>query len=167
VAFSYIFAKSAGAGHCARARSVVASRDYMRQSSIKGQQQVLTQDCKVVWYGKLKIDDKETPVVFDPLLVPSIKGCIYLYNLERDTIVQYTWNIVQKLLVDVDKNEKAAFKKSVDPKWKVARKRFTKGRINELSSDHKAPAPAAPRAEVVDNRWDATDDDSFELDDMV
>lgn len=128
---------------------------------------MLTQDCKVVWYGKLKIDDREIPVVFDPLLVPSIKGCIYLYNLERDTIVQYTWNIVQKLLVDVDKNEKTALKKMVDPKWKAARKRFTKGRINALSADDKAPIPAAaPRAEVVDNRWDATDDDSFELDDM-
>jgi hypothetical protein len=128
---------------------------------------VLTQDCKVVWYGKLKIDDRETPVVFDPLLVPTIKGCIYLYNMERDTIVQYTWNIVQKLLLDVDKNEKTALKKAVDPKWKAARKRFTKGRINALSSDDKAPVAApAPKAETVDNRWDVTDEDSCELDDL-
>lgn len=127
---------------------------------------MLTQDCKVVWYGKLKLDDRETPVVYDPLLVPSIKGCIYLYNLERDTIVQYTWNIVQKLLVDVDKNEMSALKKSVDAKWKAARKRFTKVNISALSSDSKAPPPPAPRGEVVDNRWDAAEDDSFELDDM-
>jgi hypothetical protein len=126
---------------------------------------VLTQDCKVVWYGKLKLDDKTTPVIFDPLLVPSIKGCIYLYHSERDAIVQYTWKIVQGLLVDADKVEKTAIKKSYDAKWKAARKRFTKDKINTLTSDYKAPVFAPPTA-TADNRWDATDEDSFELDDM-
>jgi len=157
------------AGLRVRAWAGIASRDYIRQSSIKGRQQVLTQDCKVVWYAKLKIDDREIPVVYDPLLVPSINGCIYLYNLERDSIVQYTWNIVQKLLVDLDKNEKSTIKKAVDAKWKAAQKRFTKGQINTLSSEYTAriPAPVAPVREVVENRWDAIDDDSFELDDMA
>jgi hypothetical protein len=130
---------------------------------------VLTQDCKVVWYGKMKIDNKEIPVVFDPLLVPSIKGCIYLYNLERDSIVQYTWNIVHKLLHDLDKNEKNSVKKDVDPKWKAARKRFTKGQASNLSAEYGArtSAPVAPPREVTENRWDVIDDDSFELDDMA
>ncbi len=88
---------------------------------------MLTLDCKVVWYGKLKIDSKVIPVIYDPLILPSIKGCIYLYNSERDAIVQYAWNIVKDLLVDVDKVEKSTLKKAIDAKWKAARKKFTKG----------------------------------------
>jgi hypothetical protein len=126
---------------------------------------VLTQDCKVVWYGKLTVDSKTTHVVFDPMLTPSIKGCIYLYNEERDAIVQYTWKIVQGLLSDLDKNEKASQKKSLDAKWKAARKRFTKGKLYSVSADEKASAPA-PSSDSNERRWDSTDDDAFELEDI-
>jgi hypothetical protein len=131
---------------------------------------VLTQDCKVVWYGKLKLESGATPVIFDPLLVPSIKGCIYLYNLERDDIIQYSWKIVQKLLIDVDKAEKAAIKKSIDTKWKSARRRFTKGKVQALTRGYSAPAPPPspprPVESVQGSNWDAIDEDSFELDDL-
>jgi hypothetical protein len=126
---------------------------------------VLTLDCKVVWYGKLKIDAKATPVIYDPLISPSIKGCIYLYNSERDTIVQYTWNIVQGLLVDVDKVEKAAIKKAIDAKWKAARKKFTKSQLYAFTAQPKETKPAPP-PESIARRWDASDDDSFELEDL-
>jgi hypothetical protein len=126
---------------------------------------VLTLDCKVVWYGKLKIDAKGIPVVFDPLISPSIKGCIYLYNSERDAIVQYAWNIVKDLLVDVDKAEKATMKKAIDAKWKAARKKFTKGQLYAVSSQQKESAPTPP-PESAARRWDASDDDSFELEDL-
>ena len=126
---------------------------------------MLTLDCKVVWYGKLKTDSKATPVIYDPLISPSIKGCIYLYNSERDAIVQYTWNIVQGLLVDVDKVEKAAIKKAVDPKWKAARKKFTKGQVCAFTSQQKESV-SAPSPEIAARRWDASDDDSFELEDL-
>jgi hypothetical protein len=119
---------------------------------------VLTLDCKVVWYGKLKIDSKAIPVVFDPLIPPSIKGCICLYNSERDAIVQYSWNIVKDLLVDLDKVEKSTLKKSLDSKSKAARKKFTKGQ-------EKASTPVLP-PESAARRWDASDDDSFELEDL-
>ncbi len=126
---------------------------------------MLTLDCKVVWYGKLKIDSKATPVIYDPLISPSIKGCIYLYNSERDAIVQYTWNIVQGLLVDVDKVEKAAIKKAIDVKWKAARKKFTKSQVYAFTSQPKESKPAPP-PESIARRWDASDDDGFELEDL-
>lgn len=127
---------------------------------------MLTQDCKVVWYGKLKIGAKTTLVVFDPQITPSIKGCIYLYNADRDAIVQYTWDIVQRLLADLDKTEKNTLKKSLDAKWKIARKKFTKGRVYSLTSGGKSePRPSVP-AETDERRWDAADDDSFELEDL-
>ncbi|MEZ5570855.1 MAG: hypothetical protein R3E64_02435 [Halioglobus sp.] len=126
---------------------------------------MLTQDCKVVWYGKIKLDSKKIPVIYDPLITPSIKGCIYLYNAERDAIIQYTWKIVESLLCDVDKTEKAAIKKSLDAKWKAARKRFSKGRVYAFNPEDKAPAPA-PVAPSNEQRWDTSDDDSFELEDL-
>ena len=126
---------------------------------------MLTQDSKVVWYGKLKIDSKAIPVIYDPLLVPSIKGCVYLYNSERDDIVQYTWQIVQKLLVDVDKAEKSTMKKALEAKWKSARRRFTKGKVQALTPGYKAPIPPRP-TEAADSKWDASDDENFELDDL-
>ena len=126
---------------------------------------MLTLDCKVVWYGKLKIDAKEIPVVFDPLISPSIKGCIYLYNSERDAIVQYAWNIVKDLVVDPDKVEKANIKKGIDAKWKAARKRFTKGQVYPFTSQQKESTPVLP-PESAARRWDASDDDGFELEDL-
>jgi hypothetical protein len=126
---------------------------------------VLTQDCKVVWYGKLKVDSKATPVMYDPLLSPSIKGCIYLYNSERDTIVQYTWDIVRGLLVDVDNTEKTKIKKTFDAKWKAARKRFTRGKVYAITSHNKEPIPVLP-SDKAEQRWDAPDDDNFELEDL-
>lgn len=126
---------------------------------------MLTLDCKVVWYGKLKIDSKATPVIYDPLISPSIKGCIYLYNAERDSIVQYTWSIVQELLVDVDKVEKATIKKSIDAKWKAARKRFTKDKVYAFTSQQKESVPVPP-PESAARRWDASDDEGFELEDL-
>jgi hypothetical protein len=126
---------------------------------------VLTLDCKVVWYGKLKMGSKAIPVIYDPLISPSIKGCIYLYNFERDAIIQYTWNIVKDLLVDVDKVEKAKIKKAIDAKWKVARKKFTKGEVYAFTSQQKESTPA-PSPESAAKRWDASDDDSFELEDL-
>ncbi len=126
---------------------------------------MLALDCKVVWYGKLKIDGKGIPVVFDPLVSPSIKGCIYLYNSERDAIVQYAWNIVKDLLVDVDKVEKATIKKAIDAKWKAARKKFTKDRVYPFTSQQKETIPAPP-PEIAAKRWDASDDDDFELEDL-
>lgn len=126
---------------------------------------MLTQDCKVVWYGMLKLDSKLTPVIFDPQITPSIKGCIYLYNADRDAIVQYTWDIVQRLLVDLDKTEKNNLKKSLDAKWKAARKKFTKGRMYSFTpGQREAPLPIPPESD--ERRWDAADDDAFELEDL-
>lgn len=126
---------------------------------------MLTQDCKVVWYGKLKVGSKTTPVIFDPQITPSIKGCIYLYNADRDDIVQYTWDIVQKILVDLDKSEKNTLKKSLDAKWKAARRKFTKGRVVALTSGKSEPRQSIP-VESDERRWDAADDDTFELEDL-
>ena len=119
----------------------------------------------MVWYGKLKLDSKSTPVVYDPLIVPSIKGCIYLYNFDRDAIVQYSWDIVQGLLVDMDKGEKKKKKKAIDSKWKIARKKFTKGQAYAFTSQEKESTPVLP-PESAARRWDASDDDSFELEDL-
>jgi len=113
----------------------------------------------------MKIDAKSIPVVFDPQITPSIKGCIYLYNAERDDIVQYTWEIVQHLLEDLDKNEKNTVKKSLDAKWKAARRKFTKGRGVSFANGKSEPRVQVP-AESDERRWDSAEDDSFELEDL-
>jgi len=118
----------------------------------------------VVWYGKLKVDARATPVIFDPLISPSIKGCIYLYNAERDQIVQYAWDIVKNLLADVDKSEKSAIKKSIDGKWKAARRAFTRGKEFAVKSSAQAQPVVSPAPN--ERRWDSVDDDSFELEDL-
>ncbi|MBK6739349.1 MAG: hypothetical protein IPG64_16490 [Haliea sp.] len=66
----------------------------------------------------------------------------------------------------MDKNDKATFKNQWIPSGRPRESAYQR-QDKRAVIGHKAPAPAAPQAEVVDNRWDATDDDSFELDDMV
>jgi len=113
----------------------------------------------------LKLDSKSIHVVYDPLIVPSIKGCIYLYNSERDAIIQYTWKIVQELLVELDKGEKNTIKKSIDAKWKAARKKFTKDKVYALTSQQKESIPVRP-PENAARRWDTSDDEGLELEDL-
>ena len=114
----------------------------------------------------MKVGSDATVVIFDPLLVPSIKGCVYLYNAERDAIIQYTWKIVQGLLVDVDKSEKATIKKTFDAKWKAARKKFTKGKLSLSSDEKEEKRTRTPAPDNAGDRWDSTDNDSFELEDL-
>jgi len=65
----------------------------------------------------------------------------------------------------VDKDEKGTLKKGIDAKWKAARKKFTKDQVYAFTSQQKESVPTPP-PEIAERRWDASDDDSFELEDM-
>lgn len=59
----------------------------------------------VLWYGYLEAGDKSTPVVFDRRLDTGNPETVYLFNLERDTIVPYKRAIVDAKLRELGAHE--------------------------------------------------------------
>ena len=115
------------------------------------------------WYGKLKIGTKSVPVIYDHRLLPGIKGCIYLYNAERDAIVQYVWDIVKDRLASVENDERKSMKAALDARWRQRRREFTRGRPLPSGSSRKQ----APIATRTDDIWSDTEEDAnFELEDI-
>lgn len=61
----------------------------------------------VLWYGYLEAGDKSSPVVFDRRLDTGNAETIYLFNLQRDTIVPYKRVIVDAKLRELGSDDTA------------------------------------------------------------
>ncbi|ALP52193.1 hypothetical protein Tel_02980 [Candidatus Tenderia electrophaga] len=73
-----------------------------------------------LWFGYLEIGDKSSPVAQDPKLSTGKTDTLYLFNLQRNAIIEYKRDIVEPKLrplngneADITKELKKAFKKIV------------------------------------------------------
>ena len=78
------------------------------------------------WYGYLEAGKRSSPVLRDSHLETGNPKTVYLFNLQRGEIIEYSIEIVEMKLRDLKPNE-AALIKELDDGYKKARKRF-KGR---------------------------------------
>ena len=62
------------------------------------------------WYGELRSTRGNTIVIRDSKLSPPAQGRIYLYNTERQAIVQYDEKIVSDKLFELDSEQKNKLK---------------------------------------------------------
>ena len=63
------------------------------------------------WYGLLKTKKLETVVIRDAGLPKAEHGKVYLYNTERDAIIEYVEDIVKSKLRDLSPDEQKQAKK--------------------------------------------------------
>lgn len=59
------------------------------------------------WFGMLEAGEKSSPVVRSDNFPTGNKDTIYLYNLKRDTFVEYKLEIVESKLRQLNKSEAA------------------------------------------------------------
>ena len=119
-----------------------------------------------LWFGYLKAGEKSTPVVRDESLETKSKGTVYLYNHSKDAILEYSRDIVEPKLVELD--EQIIAVKDLSNAFKEARKRFlstTTIRRWEREIPDRAPVAVRESEPEEDDFADSYDSD-FDDDDL-
>lgn len=111
-----------------------------------------------VWYGELRATKGNTTVIRDDELPEANKGRIYLYNTERDAIIQYDENIVCEKLFPLDAEQAAQAKAEYQSQWEAAKKALV-GRSRKPSANQETPAKAAVAELLPTDDDDTLDDD--------
>ena len=75
-----------------------------------------------IWYGFLDAGKKSSPVVLDTRLETDNPKTIYLFNYARGKILEYSREIVESKLKDLQPNDD--FLKELKSAFKTARKGF-------------------------------------------
>ena len=84
------------------------------------------------WHGYLMAGARSSPVLRDRYLETGNTKTIYMFNLKRGEIIEYTLEIVEKKLRDL-KPDESRYITELDAGYKKAHRSF-KGRVNRKSS---------------------------------
>jgi len=76
-----------------------------------------------VWYGFLQAGDRSSPVIRDDRLDTGNRKTIYLFNLSRNSILEYSREVVEPKLRDLKPDESATISE-LDAAYKKARRSF-------------------------------------------
>ncbi|MCE9687604.1 hypothetical protein LZP73_15560 [Shewanella sp. AS16] len=128
---------------------------------------------KQLWFGELRTSKGNTIVVHDNQLPDAATGRIYLYNTDRDTIVEYVEDIVKVNLYDLDEAGVKAAEAKFGAAWKEARAQFmakhqTRVELNnvkEAAPVRKAKPEVEPEVESESMGADFDDDWADDFDD--
>jgi len=76
------------------------------------------------WYGELRTQRGKTIIIRDDQLPVANKGRIYLYNSERDAIIEYDEAIVTPKLFPLSDEDQTRAEAEYDKAWHVVQKKF-------------------------------------------
>ncbi len=120
---------------------------------------------KSIWYGILKTSKASTVVLRDDGLPEPLSGRIYLYNSDRDKIIEYVDKIVSTKLKELTADEIRALGKDVEKKYKAARKLFlsenkSSGKVLDLRPDEMVAKAVKEKAtsEIVEETAELAED---------
>jgi hypothetical protein len=120
-----------------------------------------------VWYGYLQAGDRSSPVIRDDRLDTGNRKTMYLFNLSRNSILEYSREVVEAKLRDL-KPEESAIVAELDAAYKKARRSFKDrgaGIRSILNRSSKTPASNEddfndiPTEDDSDADWVDDDDD--------
>jgi hypothetical protein len=77
-----------------------------------------------IWYGELRTARGNTIVIHDKEFPEASAGRIYLYNTQRDSIIEYAEDIVKNNLHNLDKASIKAAEETYGTVWNTARSEF-------------------------------------------
>lgn len=78
------------------------------------------------WYGEIQSSRGNIMVIRDNQLPPANKGRMYLYNVDRDAVIEYDETIVTPKLVELSEEDKQQVKAKHTKAWEAARKQFVR-----------------------------------------
>lgn len=100
------------------------------------------------WYGELRTQRGNTVIIRDDHLPAANKGRIYLYNSERNAIVEYDESIVTPKLFPLSEEDEKLAKAEYDKAWHDVQKKFI--RLHKTRMPH----------QVEDEITDVTDEEN-------
>ncbi len=115
-----------------------------------------------LWYGMLETSKSRTIVIRDSEFPEGLNGRIYLYNADRDQVVEYVEKIVNPKLRELTADEKSALDKDINSKFKSTRKQFLtsiNGLSNVLNLKTESEMPKQRNVEPPDPDEDETVDE--------
>lgn len=122
-----------------------------------------------LWFGYLEIGDKSSPVAQDPKLSTGKADTLYLFNLQRNAIIEYKRDIVESKLRPLNGNE-ADITKELKKAFKKVAKEFTPRAKPSAVLEAPPTVTAAPKKkskveELVEIGIGDMDDDFFDDED--
>ncbi len=114
-----------------------------------------------VWYGELRSSRGNSIVIHDQALPEATPGRIYLYNSNRNTIIEYVKDIVESNLYDLDEASLRQARQNYAEAWKAARNDFLKSQKGHLQFTEEI---ASMPEKAAGNKTDADPDKDFEED---
>lgn len=114
------------------------------------------------WYGFLNAGGKSSAVLRDPELETGNRKTIYLFNLERNAIIEYNREIVEPKLSDLN-GEAADMTATLEVAYAEARKAFERPRPPEPAVAEPPMKAATPAIEEEDLD-DYLDDENLDTD---
>lgn len=112
-----------------------------------------------VWYGELRASCGNAIVIHDKQFPEASTGRIYLYNAERDSIIEYAEDIVKNNLHDLDKKAVKAAEEAYGSAWSATRSEFMQkheGWVEANTTKHipliKKPTPRPKPSEGNDDK---------------
>ncbi|MGL6124792.1 MAG: hypothetical protein ACRC1W_17765 [Shewanella sp.] len=128
---------------------------------------------KQVWYGELRTSKGNAIVVHDNQLPDASPGRVYLYNADRDAIIEYVEDIVKVNLYDLDEAALKAAETKCGGAWKAARAQFMSkhqaridlNNVKETAPVRKAKPEVEPEVESDAVGVDFDDDWADDFDD--
>lgn len=116
-----------------------------------------------LWYGFLEAGDRSTPVARDPKLTTGNPDTVYMYNLQRNEIIEYKRAIAEPKLREL-KPAEADKLKELKSAFAKALKEFTPKRTRP-ALDSAVPVAVAGKKKgksMVDDDTPSEDGDDFD-----
>lgn len=115
-----------------------------------------------LWFGFLEAGVKSSPVIMDSKLSTGNEATLYLFNQNRNAIIEYRRDIVEAKLRTL-KPEEGPLEKELSQAYKKALAGFSPRTVQVLTIPERSPAPPA-RDKALDE--DPELDDELEIEDF-
>ena len=112
-----------------------------------------------LWYGYLEAGNRSSPVIRDERLDTGSEKTVFLFNLARREILEYSRDIVEPKLRELKSGE-AKMIKDLDAAYAEARRNFKDRRARPLNIPEAAGSARRPAESQNDDEIDELIDDS-------
>jgi len=110
------------------------------------------------WYGELRTQKGNTIIIRDDQLPLARTGRMYLYNTERDAIIEYDEAIVGPKLFALDKDKLEKAEADFGQAWLAAKEQFMQLHGKGMPADNQPPEPEVGNINPADDLILDTDD---------
>jgi hypothetical protein len=112
-----------------------------------------------LWYGYLEAGNRSSPVIRDERLDTGSKKTVFLFNLARGEILEYSRDVVEPKLRELKSSEAKSLKK-LDAAYAEARRNFKDHRVRPLNIPEKGSSGRRPVESQNDDEIDEFIDES-------